>query len=155
MPNTYTQLHVHFVFAVKFRKALIKNEWKDDFHSYITGICQNNQHKMIQINSMPDHLHMLIGLRPHQSISSLIQNVKSESSRWLKNEHISDLFSWQEGFGAFAYSKKDLPNVIGYIKNQEEHHKKTNFLNEYTSMLIEHGIEYEAKYIFRDLENNW
>ena len=102
MPNTYTQIHIHFVFAVKFRKALIKNEWKEKLHKYITGIFQGNQHKMLQINSMPDHIHVFIGMRPHQSISALIQNVKTESSKWIKEQNLCSYpFAWQEGYGAF------------------------------------------------------
>ena len=81
MADTYTQLHIQFVFAVKYRRALIAKDWKDELHKYITGIFQENKHKMLQINSMPDHIHIFIGMRPHQSVSSLIQNVKTESSK--------------------------------------------------------------------------
>ena len=93
MPNTYTQIHIQFVFAVKCRKALIHSSWKDRLNQYITGIFQNNQHKMLQINSMPDHIHILIGFRPHQSISSLIQIVKTESSKWIKEQNLSSYFA--------------------------------------------------------------
>jgi len=104
MPNTYTQLHIQFIFAVKYRQALIGSEWKENLHQYITGIFQENQHKMLQINSMPDHVHIFIGMRPHQSISSLIQNVKTESSKWIKTQKVCKVpFAWQEGYGAFSY----------------------------------------------------
>ena len=98
MPNSYTQIHIQFVFAVKYRAALISNEWKERLHQYITGIFQNNKHKMLQINSMPDHIHIFIGMRPHQSISLLVQNVKTESSKWITSQNLChNAFSWQEG----------------------------------------------------------
>src|ERR1051326_2042082 len=119
MANTYTQLHIQFVFAVKYRAALIQKTWKEPLHQYITGIFQNNQHKMLQINSMPDHIHIFVGLRPHQSVSSLIQNVKTESTKWIKEQNLSPSFAWQEGYGAFSYSKSHVTDVIRYIQNQE------------------------------------
>ncbi|WP_316795841.1 IS200/IS605 family transposase [Pedobacter agri] len=153
MPNTYTQIHIQFVFAVKNRVALISQDWEERLLKYITGIFQSNNHKMIQINCMPDHIHILVGLRTHQSISSLIQNVKAESSKWINDQcFLKSKFSWQEGYGAFSYSKSDLPNVIRYIQNQKEHHKKENFLDEYTKFLKEFEIEYEDKYIFKEPE---
>ncbi len=153
MPNTYTQLHIQLVFAVKYRAALIENEWKERLHQYITGIFQQNEHKMLQINSMPDHIHIFIGLRPHQSISSLVQNVKAESSKWIKENKLSKSpFAWQEGFGAFSYSKTHVPDVIRYIQSQEAHHKKETFLDEYKKMLKAFEIEYDERYIFKELE---
>jgi putative transposase len=88
MANTYAQLHIQFVFAVKYRAALVAKEWKDEFHKYINGIFQKNEHKMLQVNSMPDHIHILIGMWPTQSISSLVQNIKTESSKWIKDKKI-------------------------------------------------------------------
>jgi REP element-mobilizing transposase RayT len=153
MANTYTQLHIHLVFAVKYRAALIQKRWKDRLHQYITGIIQNNKHKMLQINSMPDHMHILIGLRPHQAISALVQNVKSESSKWIKeNKFCRSAFAWQEGFGAFSYSKSHVDNVIRYIQNQEAHHKKETFLEEYIRMLEAFEVEYDEQYIFKEPE---
>lgn len=119
MANTYSQLHVQLVFAVKYRAALIQKSWQPRLHEYITGIFQNNEHKMLQINSMPDHIHIFIGMRPHQSISALVQNVKTESSKWIKeNKFCKSAFAWQEGFGAFSYSKTHVDRVIRYIQNQ-------------------------------------
>lgn len=153
MPNTYTQLHIHFVFAVKYRAALIDKEWKERLHQYITGIFQQNEHKMLQINSMPDHIHIFIGMRPHQSISSLIQNVKSESSKWIKEQKFcAGPFAWQEGYGAFSYGKSQIDNVIRYIKNQEQHHQKKTFLEEYREFLTLFEIDWDEKYIFKELE---
>src|SRR5437868_11847314 len=122
MANTYTQLHIQYVFAVKYRRALIEKAWKEELHKYITGIFQENDHKMLQINSMPDHIHILTGLSPLQSISSIIQNVKAESSRWINQQGFcSARFAWQQGYGAFSYAKKEVPNVISYIQNQDAH----------------------------------
>ena len=151
MPNTYTQLHIQFVFAVKYRRALIHKAWKDELHKYITGIFQQNDHKMLQINSMPDHIHIFIGMRPAQSISSLVQNVKTESSKWIKEKgYCSAPFAWQEGYGAFSYSKSHVPDVIRYIQNQEAHHQKETFLDEYRLFLSAFEIDYDEQYIFTE-----
>ncbi len=153
MPNTYTQIHIQFVFAVKYRAAIIAPEWKQQLHQYITGIFQNNNHKMLQINSMPDHIHIFIGMRPHQSISALIQNVKTESSKWIKEKKFcKSSFAWQEGYGAFSYSKSHVDNVIRYLQNQEIHHRKENFLDEYKKLLTAFEIDYEEQYIFKKPE---
>lgn len=153
MANTYTQLHIQLVFSVKFRAALIQKEWKPKLHQYITGILQKNEHKMLQINSMPDHIHIFIGLRPHQSISSLVQNVKAESSKWIKNNKFcKSPFAWQEGFGAFSYSKSHVDRVIRYIQNQEVHHRKETFLHEYRRLLKAFAIVYDEQYIFNEPE---
>lgn len=151
MANTYTQLHIQFVFAVKYRAALIQKEWKEKLQQYMTGIFQANEHKMLQINSMPDHIHIFLGMRPNQSISSLVQNVKTESTKWIKDEKLcSSSFAWQEGYGAFSYSKSHVPDVIRYIQNQGAHHKKETFLDEYRRLLKAFEIEYEEQYIFKE-----
>ena len=153
MSNTYTQLHIQFVFAVKYRAALIQKPWKDELHQYITGIFQANDHKILQINSMPDHIHILVGMRPTQSISSLVQNVKTESSKWIKDRKFcAASFAWQSGYGAFSYSKSHVPDVIRYIQNQEAHHQKETFLDEYRHFLKVFEIEYDEQYIFNELE---
>lgn len=153
MANSYTQIHIQFVFAVKYRAALIGNDWKEKLHQYITGIFQENKHKMLQINSMPDHIHIFIGMRPHQSVSSLIQNVKTESSKWIKaQDFCSQSFAWQEGYGAFSYSKSQVPDVVRYIINQEMHHKKITFLDEYRKFLKAFEIDWDEQYIFKELE---
>ena len=151
MANTYTQLHHQFVFATQYRDSAIHFSWKEQLHKYITAIVQDNRHKMLQINTMPDHLHMLIGMRPHQSISSLLQIVKSESSKWIKEKKFCrSVFAWQEGYGAFSFSKDDIPQVISYIQNQEERHQKKTFREEYIRMLQDADIEYDERYIFTD-----
>lgn len=151
MANTYTQLYIQYVFSVQYRAALIDISWKERLHQYVTGIFQNNKHKMLQVNSMPDHIHILIGLRPDQSVSSLIQVVKSESTKWINENHLTNTkFAWQGGFGAFSYSKSQLPRVIEYIKNQEMHHKKQTFLKEYKAFLKASGIDYDDRYLFKE-----
>ena len=127
MANTFTQIHLQIVFAVKYRDALINKNWKERLHQYMTGIIQTNKHKMLQINTMPDHLHMLIGFRTHQSLASLMQNVKVESCKWIKAERLAPSFAWQEGYGAFSYSSSHVADVIKYIQNQETHHARYNF----------------------------
>ncbi len=151
MANTFTQIHLQFVFAVKYRAALIRKEWNSRLHQYITGIFQQNDHKMLQINSMTDHIHILIGMRPHQPISTLIQNVKTESSKFInENKYCRVKFAWQEGYGAFSYSKWDVPKIIRYIQNQEDHHKKESFLDEYRQLLKRFEINYDERYIFKE-----
>jgi REP element-mobilizing transposase RayT len=150
--NNYTQIHIQFVFAVKFRKALIRNEWKEELHKYITGIVQNKKHKMLAINTMPDHLHMFMGFRPDNNISDLVQLVKIQSSNWINDHHnVSREFEWQGSFGAFSYSKSHENAVINYILNQEEHHRKITFLEEYIKILESCGVEYDPRYIVKDL----
>src|SRR5271170_7572551 len=121
MANTYTQIHIQCVAAVKFRQSVIQPDWKERLHQYITGIVQNNGHKMIAINSMPDHLHLFFGFRPDQSLSDLMRLVKGESSEWInKQKFTPSIFRWQEGYGAFSYSRSHVQVVTDYIMNQEE-----------------------------------
>ncbi|MCC8358560.1 IS200/IS605 family transposase [Salinimicrobium sediminilitoris] len=151
MANTYTQIHVHFIFAVKFRQGLIQKEWKDRLYQYIIAIVKNNGHKMLIINGMPDHVHSLIGLRPEQSISDLMKDVKSNSSKWINEQNfIKGKFPWQEGYGAFTYSKSQLPRLISYIENQKEYHTKKTFQEEYLKILEEQKVEYNPQYLFKD-----
>ena len=144
---------MQFIFAVRYRAALISKAWKNRLHQYMTGIFQEHKHKMLQINSMPDHIHIFIGMRPHQSVSALMQIVKSESSKWIKEQNLcSHPFAWQEGYGAFSYAKSQVNDVIRYIQNQEIHHRKESFLDEYRKFLTAFDIEWDEKYIFRELE---
>jgi putative transposase len=143
--------HIHLVFAVKNRASLINPDWKHRLYKYTTGIFQSNGHKILAINGVPDHIHILIGFRPHQPLSAVVQNVKTETSKWIKRECLCFNFSWQEGYGAFSYSKSQLPTVINYINNQEAHHAKMNFETEFRKMLDSFGIDYDEKYIFKQL----
>lgn len=152
MPNTYTQIHIQFVFVVKYRHGLIQPSWKDELYKYITGITQRNKHKLISINGMPDHVHVLVGMRPHQSISDLMQDIKGDSSKWInEKKFIQGKFEWQEGYGAFSYSKSQLKDVIRYIENQEEHHGRKTFLEEYREFLEKFEVDYDERYIFKEL----
>ncbi len=152
MANTYTQIHLQFVFVVKYRAAVIHPSWKNELYKYISGIVQANKHKVIAINGMPDHIHLLIGLRPSQSISDLMQDVKGSSSKWInENGFTKNKFEWQEGYGAFSYSKSHLKRVIAYIENQEDHHTKKSFIEEYADFLNEFEIEYNERFIFKEL----
>ena len=129
MANTYTQVHLQFVFAPKYRASLINSNWENDLYKYITGVVQNNGHKMISVNGMPDHVHILVGFRATQSIADFMQDVKAGSSKWVNdNKYCNGRFEWQTGYGAFSYSKSQLPAVIRYIENQKEHHRKKTFL---------------------------
>jgi len=152
MANTYTQIHIQTVFTVQNRQCLISNKWKDELYKYITGIIQNYDHKVLQINGMPDHIHILIGMRTTQSLSDLMKKVKQDSSKWINNKgFIKVRFSWQAGFGAFSYSKSHIPRVINYIKNQENHHKKISFIDEYLDLLNEFEINFDKQYIFKPI----
>jgi len=152
MPNTYTQIHIQFVFAVKYRNGLINSSFKGELYQYISGILKPLNHKLLAINGMPDHIHIFIGMRPTQSISDLMQDIKGSSSKWInEKKFLNRKFEWQEGYGAFSYSKSHVDSVINYIKNQEEHHKKESFREEYLKFLKAFEIEYDERYIFRDL----
>ena len=125
MPNTYTQLQAHFVFAVKWRHAVIDPAWEERLHQYITAIVQNNKHKMLAINSAWDHIHFLAGIHPTQSISDLMELVKGDSSEFINNEKLTKRkFNWQGGFGAFSISRSHLDKAVRYIHNQKTHHQK-------------------------------
>lgn len=153
MANTYTQIHLQIVFIVKYRGRVVHNSGKHKLYKYITGIVQNNGHKLIAINGMPDHIHMLIGMRPTQSLSELMQDVKRCSSKWInESKLVQEKFAWQEGYGAFSYSKSDLQDVIDYIENQEEHHKTRSFKEEYIHLLNSFEVVFEEKYLFETEE---
>ena len=142
MANTYTQIHLHLIFAVQNRRSLIQNSWKYRLYEYITGIVQQNTHKMIIINGMPDHLHVVIGMRPIQSLSDLMQDIKGNSSKWINdNKLAARKFTWQEGYGAFSYNKSQLPKLIEYVRNQEEHHKKMSFQEEYEDFIKKFNLK--------------
>jgi len=152
MPNTYTQLYIHCVFAVKYRAAVISSEWEERLHKYITGIAQNNGHKLLAINSVSDHVHLLIGLSPAQSISEIMRLVKGDSSEFInKNGLTKTKFQWQEGYGAFSNSHSQIDAVVKYIINQKHHHQKKNFHQEYLDMLKDYAVDFNEQYIFKDL----
>ena len=151
MANTYTQIYVHVVFAVEGRQNLITPEHNEELQKYITGIVTALKHKLIAINNMPDHLHLLAGLRPDAALSDLVRDVKAGSSKFINEKHwVMGRFSWQEGFGAFSYARSQLGVVIRYIQNQQKHHVKKSFRDEYVELLEKFGVEYNQKYIFNE-----
>ncbi|MBC7488007.1 MAG: IS200/IS605 family transposase [Cytophagaceae bacterium] len=151
MSDTYTQIHIQVVFAVKYRQCLIEKEWKSDLYDYITAIIHNNNHKVIAINGMPDHIHIFFGMRPAQSLSNLMQDIKASSSKWINEKQLTKRrFRWQAGYGAFSYSKSQLSKVAAYVDNQEEHHKEKSMLVEYREFLQKFEIDYNEAYIFHD-----
>jgi len=153
MANTFTQIHIHTVFAVQNRISLINKDWQERLYKYIIAIIQKHEHKVLAIGGMSDHVHILFGFRPTQSLSSLMQEVKRDSSAWInQNRFVYGKFSWQEGYGAFSYSKSQISDVVKYIENQENHHVNRNFTDEYRKILDNFGIEYDNRYIFHEIE---
>lgn len=149
MPNTYSQIYIQIVFAVKGRQNLILPSFREELHKYITGIVQNRDQKMLAIFCMPDHIHILIGMKPSISVSDLTRDIKAGSSNFINEKNwIRGKFNWQEGFGAFSYSRSQIDNVVKYILNQGEHHKQTSFKEEYLKLLKEFEIKYDDKYLF-------
>ena len=156
MPGTYSQLYIQIVFAVKGRENLIKKEWRDELHKYISGIITGKGQKSIIVNGVADHIHCFVGLKPSMSISDLVRDIKNNSSKYVnENGWVKGKFSWQEGFGSFSYSHSHIDNVYQYILNQEQHHKKKTFKQEYLEFLEKFRIEYNEKYLFEwyDKEN--
>ena len=150
MANTYTQIYIHTVFAVEGRQNLIKSEHNDELQKYIAGIVSGQKQKLIAINNMPDHLHLLIGLRPDAALSDLMRDVKAGSSKFINEQHwVAGKFSWQEGFGAFSHSRSQLGTVIRYLENQQRHHARRSFRDEYVELLEKYGVEYDQRYIFK------
>lgn len=150
MANTYTQLFIHYVFAVQNRLCLINNKWQADLYKYMNGIIEQQGHKLYIVNGMSDHVHILISMNPKQSPSDLMFHIKRSSSLWInENKLVAGQFSWQEGFGAFSISKSQLAGKIECIKNQQEHHKKNTFIEEYLQFLEEYEVEYDNAYIFK------
>ncbi len=151
MANTYTQIHLQFVFAVKYRDALIHPVFKQELYHYISGIIEAQNHKLLAINGMPDHIHIFIGMRPTQSVSTLLQDIKGNSSKWINEKKFLKVkFEWQEGYGAFSYSKSNINEVINYIQNQETHHKLKTFKEEYLKFLEVFEIEFDERYLFKE-----
>ncbi len=153
MPGTFSQLYIQAVFAVKGRENLISKSWKDELHKYIAGIIKGKAQKPIIVNGMPDHIHAFIGLKPSMAISDLVRDIKNNSSNFINDrKFVKGKFSWQEGYGAFSYSHSPIQNVYDYILNQEEHHKKTTFKEEYIGFLKKFEIEYHERYLFEWIE---
>ena len=153
MANTYTQLYIHYVFAVQNRLSLISSKWQIQLYKYMNGIIEQQGHKPYAINGMPDHVHILVSMSPVQAPSELLYHVKRSSSLWInQNKFVAGKFAWQEGFGAFSYGKSQIPMIAGYIENQVNHHQKNTFYNEYLDLLKEYDVAFDERYIFKPLD---
>ena len=147
--STYSQIYIQTIFAVKGRDSLIRPDWEERLYKYITGIVQNKGQKMLAINGIPNHIHFLIGMKPSCCLSDLVREIKKSSNEFINESKLSKFkFNWQEGFGAFSYSHSQLDDVIAYIMNQKEHHKKKTFKEEYTDFLKQFNVEYDEQYLF-------
>ena len=148
MPNTYSQIYLHYIFSPKYRQALIKVEFEEELYKYIAGIINNLDQQLISINGMSDHCHLLVRLRPSLAPSKFIQAVKTNSSRWInEKKFFKHRFNWQTGGGIFSVSHRNVPELISYIENQKEHHKKSSFREEYLEFLNSYGISFEEEYL--------
>jgi REP element-mobilizing transposase RayT len=153
MANTFSQIYIQIVFAVQGRQNLIASEWREELYKYITGIVKNHEQKLIAIGGVSDHIHILIGFKPNFEISKLVQEIKANSSRFInKKQFVKGKFVWQEGFGAFSYSRSQLDTVIRYIENQEKHHSKKSFKKEFIEFLEHFEVAYDEKYLFEWIE---
>jgi putative transposase len=153
MPNTYSQIYIQIVFAFKGWQNFIQKTHREELEKYITGIVRNRDQKMLSIFCMSDHVHLLVGLKANITISDLVRDIKAGSSGFINNQKwMAGKFNWQEGFGAFSYSRSQINNVIQYILNQEEHHKKISFRTEYIDFLKKFEIEFDEKYLFEWIE---
>ena len=149
MANTYSQIYIQIVFAVKGRECFIKESFREELQKYMAGIITHKKQKLYAIYCMPDHAHILVSMKPDIPVSDLVRDIKANSSSFIKEKNfVNSLFSWQEGFGAFSYSKSQAKDVVDYILNQPERHKKITFREEYLDFLNKFEIEYNEKYLF-------
>jgi REP element-mobilizing transposase RayT len=154
MADTFTQIYIQVVFAVKNRDALIQSSWEEELYKYISGIAQNKGQKMLAINGTNNHIHFFIGMRPSCCLSDLVREIKKSSNTFIKEKQFTRFkFQWQEGFGAFSYSHSQLTDVIQYINNQKEHHKKRTFKEEYLAFLKAFELEFKNEYLFKWIED--
>ncbi len=149
MGDTYTQLYIQLVFAVKGRTNFIEQSWEDELYKYITAVVQNDRHKMLAINGIPDHIHIFLGLNPAFSVSDLVKDIKRASNNWINNKGFTKgKFEWQSGYGAFSYGKSQIDQVFKYVLNQKTHHAKLSFKNEYIKLLKLFEIDFKDEYLF-------
>jgi REP element-mobilizing transposase RayT len=152
MATTYHQIYIHTVFPVKYRKALIHPEWKTDLQAIIGNLINEMGCKTIIVNGMPDHMHCLFGLKPSISVSDVMKSAKSKSSKWVnENGYLQHRFEWQVGYGCFSYSRSSINAVIKYIRNQQIHHEKMSFHDEYIILLNKFGVKYDERFVFKKL----
>jgi len=152
MANTYHQVYIQVVFAVKYRKAILHTDWRNEVFAVIGNLINKTGCKAIIVNGVEDHVHCLLGLKPTVSISELMKTVKAKSSKYINDKRfLLNRFEWQEGYGAFSYSQSQIKEVYNYIAKQEEHHKKESFKEEYLNFLEKFEIPYEDCYLFDEL----
>jgi putative transposase len=148
-PGTFTQMYVQLVFAVKNRDAVLKKDIRKRVFEYMSGIITNLKHKSIIVNGTSNHVHILIGLNPSISVSETVHDIKRSSSLFINNEKLCHgRFSWQEGYGGFTYSRSQIADVYNYIENQESHHNKRTFREEYIDILTKNEIEFDQQFLF-------
>jgi len=153
MPGAYTQIYIQIVFAVKGRGNLISKTWREELHKYISGIITNKGQKSIIVNGVSDHVHIFVGLRPAMALSDLVRDIKNNSTNFInEKKFVKGKFSWQEGYGAFSYAHSQIEKVYNYILNQEQHHHKKTFKEEYLDFLERYQVEYDEKYLFEWIE---
>ncbi|MBW7887900.1 MAG: IS200/IS605 family transposase [Bacteroidetes bacterium] len=153
MPGTFSQIYIQVVFAVKGRDSLIHSTWEEELYKYISGIVRNKEQKMLAINGMSDHIHFIIGMKPSCCLSDLVREIKKSSNEFINEKKFSNYkFSWQEGYGAFSYSRSALDDVIKYVANQKEHHRKKTFREEYLGFLKKFEVEFKDEYLFEWIE---
>ena len=154
MANTYTQIYIHAVFAVEGRQSLIAPEHKIEIYKYMTTVVQNQKNKVMAINGMPDHVHLLIGLNPDIALSDLVRDAKAAASSLINDKRwVRGHFNWQRGFGGFSYSKSQVSRVAKYIEDQERHHAKRSFRDEYEALLRKFDVEYDPRYLFKYIDD--
>ena len=147
MANTYTQIYMHIVFAVSCRKSLISEEWCDELYKYIVAACKNRKHHVISICGVRDHIHILVSMHPSESVSSLVQSLKIQSSKWVNDKYLHGDFGWQSGYSAFSYSRSLINQVSNYIMNQKNHHKHSTFREELLRFYKSANMDYDEKFI--------
>ncbi len=149
MPNTYSQIYLQFIFAVQHWQSLIAKEHKEELHKYFTALVQNRRAKMLAVHSMPDHTHLFVGCKPVAFIPDFVKEIKVEATAFINSKHwCSGKFNWQEGYGVFSYSHSHIDKVCKYVLNQEIHHKKKTFREEYLDFLQKYEVQFEDKYLF-------
>jgi len=154
MPNTYTQIYIHVIFAVQGRQSLISRPHREEVYKEIAGVMKAERQKLISINGMADHVHILVGLRPDSALSDLVKEIKVASTNLINDKGwVRGRFSWQRGFGAFSYSRSQIRTVAAYIENQERHHSRRSFRAEYIDLLEKFEVEYDQKYLFKFIDD--
>ena len=153
MANTYTQIYIQVVFSVQGRQSLIQRERKEELCKYISGIVRNKKQKLIAINGLADHVHIFLGMKPDIALSDLVRDIKNNSSKFINEKKwIRGRFNWQEGFGAFSYGHSQIDAVVKYIQNQERHHAKRSFREEYVEMLTKFNLQFDERYVFQPID---